>query len=967
MDSVKKAASPLRITLVLVLVSITITACISRSNTSSVIPLLQLTSAFYTPQTNIDIEAMIDTMSVRTKVAQLMHVWAYGEYQTEGSARFQRIRKMVEEDKIGGVIFSRGDVYGQAVLTNKLQSVSEIPLWISQDMEVGAAMRISGTTRFPPSMAIAATGNTHYEYEKGRITALEARILGVHQIYAPVVDVNNNPANPVINVRSYSEDPAVVSLFADAFIRGAQEANVVATAKHFPGHGDTFEDSHYTLPVITHNWARLDSVELAPFRAAIRSGVKSIMSAHIAFPHIGDDPNRPGTLDPLILGAILRDSLKFDGIITTDALEMDGVANYYAPGEAVVLSINAGADMLLIPPDITTALDEAERAVLDGRISEERLNESVRRILKLKVEYGLFDRKTVDVEALYTKINTIEHQLIADEMSRESITILKNANNIVPIRSVRYPKITVIALAQDRTGNTGSALARAVRQYHPDVTFHVVDQRSSPQEINRIIESTSGASLVILGLYIDMAAGANPKLPTHQTNFLNRLKALNKPTIAAALGNPYAISLAKDANVHVLSWASTVQQTESSVHALFGASDVNATLPISIPGMYKSGDGLRILKSTLRNDAPEVVGLHRDSLRRIDSIIENAIRRETFPGATVAVLRDGVVAYSKAYGYHDYSKRERTREGDVFDLASITKVMGTTLGMMKLVDEGKVSLEDPISKYFSEFANGDKAKIKIHHFLTHTSGLPAFRVYVDEIKTRNGLVNAILNEPLINTPGETYVYSDLGMIILALIIEKVAGVSFDNYMSRTFYGPLGMTFTTFRPNRRGAWYTDRILPTENDTIYRKTIVRGVVHDERAYYLEGNAGHAGLFSNTADIGVFAQLILNEGSYGGVEYLKPETVAMFTKRMPPLFNRALGFDMKAREGFTTAGTKASENALGHTGFTGTSFWIDPDNRTVIILLTNRTYPYRDHGSGIGRVRADVADVVYNSIIK
>jgi beta-N-acetylhexosaminidase len=917
------------------------------------------------PETDID--ALLASLSVRQKIAQMMHVWAYGEFQADASDRFRRVERLVREEQIGGFIFSRGNIYDQAILTNKLQQISRIPLWISQDMEFGAAMRINATTRFAPAMAVAATRDPKLDYMKGYVTAMEAKAVGVHQIFAPVMDVNNNPANPVINTRSYSENAALVSQFGVEFIRGVKAAGLVSTVKHFPGHGDTATDSHIGLPVINHDWARLDSVELVPFRAAIRAGVESVMSAHISFPKLGSEPGLPGTLDPKILTDMLRDSLGFDGLITTDALEMEGVSEHYSPGDALIRAILAGADMLLIPPDVASSLDAAVLAVERGQITIARIDASVRRILEWKKRMGLFENRTVDLNALSSLIAKPEYQRAADEIAKRSITVIRNQGGILPIRPERYRRITAISMADDRTGTTGSGFATALRGYHGDVRFWYYDQRSKADDVDAIVSAAGNADLIVVGSFVFLQTSSGKiSLTDAQSRFLKRLKATGKPIVLISFGNPYIVIDLPDADVHLLAWANTQSQIDAATNALFGATDIDGRMPISIPGtQFAFGAGLTIPKILLRNDAPETVGLRSDSLNRIDAIMETTIRDSIFPGASVTVLKDGIIAFERGYGYHDYSKTRRVRANDIFDLASVSKVMGTTLATMKLVDEGKLKLEDPISKYIPEYARGDKAKITIAHFLSHTSGLPPFRVYVDSLKTRNAILAAIRKEALVNAPGERYVYSDLGMILLGSIIEQLTGMSQDVYLARTFYTPMGMTSTLYNPAKTNNRLLTRILPTEHDTVYRKIWIHGVVHDERAFYMDGVAGHAGLFSNGRDVAIFASLMLNKGVYGGARYLKPETVELFTTKTTAAGHRALGFDMKSPSGFSSAGTLAGPKTFGHTGFTGTSVWIDPDRNIAIIVLTNRTYPYRGTANGVGRVRSAVADQVFRSL--
>ncbi len=910
-----------------------------------------------------DITRLLENMSLEEKIGQLFFISAEGEFYSEDDARYRDLLSRIREYGVGGVIFFRGDIYGQAILTNRLQSVSEIPLWITQDMEYGAAMRVSGTTRIVPAMGVAATGNPDYAFWAGKITAREAKALGVHQVYAPVLDVNNNPDNPVINVRSFGGDPEEVARFGNRFIEGVQSENMLATGKHFPGHGDTDVDSHISLPVIPFGYERLDSLELVPFRSAIQNGLGSIMSAHIAFPELGENPQLPATMDGRILSGILRDSLGFDGLVVTDGLEMSGIASHYSPGEAVVRSLKAGADVMLLSPDMITAVNEVKRAVERGELSEQRIDHSVRKLLELKNRRGLFGRGEVDLDELSRRIHTLEHRLVAGEISRRSLTLVKNEGDILPIRAAEYPRVTVISVADDESGRTGSGLGRLFGQYHPNVDFHVLDQRSGSEEKREILQDAREADLVVIGSFIYVRSGQPVQLDDDQLDFLRQVTS-SRPSALIAFGNPYVVRDLPETDVQMMAWSASGDQVESVVPALFGGSRIDGRLPMEIPGMYESGYGLTLPQTTLRPGLPESVGLSSDSLRRVEGIMREAVFDSTFPGGTVTVVKDGVVAYQEGFGYHTYDKTEAVSGSDIYDLASLTKVVATTAAVMKLVDEREISLSDSVGTYIPEFKNGSKQKITLRHLLLHTSGLPPFRVYVDSLSEREEILEAVRNEPLTSEPGEKYVYSDLGYILLGEIVEQVSGESLDRYTRREFYHPLDMNATYFNPSRLGSWFTRRIPPTEIDTVYRQKTVHAEVHDERAWYLDGVAGHAGLFSSGPDLAAFAQMLLNEGRYGGVRYLNESTVRRFTTNQSPLNNRGLGFDRKS-DGFSSAGSLTSRRTYGHLGFTGTSFWIDPRRDLAIIILTNRTWPNRSYGERISRIRAAVADAVVSSI--
>lgn len=917
-------------------------------------------------RSDTDIDSILSSLSVEEKIGQLFVVRAFGEFQNEKELNAMRLERLITEYQVGGILFFRGDIYNQVMLNNRLQTLSKLPLWISQDMEFGAAMRVSGTTRFTPAMGIAATTNPENAYLSGFITALEAKALGVNQIFAPVLDVNNNPDNPVINVRSYSADPNIVAEYATQFMLGAESVGVLATGKHFPGHGDTNVDSHLALPTISHDYARLDSLELVPFRHVINTGLRSVMSAHISFPNISRNIGLPGTLDDSIVQDILIDSLKFDGLIVSDGLEMLGIANHYSPGEAVIMSLLAGVDLMLVSPDEITAINEIKKAIEIGRLTEARLDHSVRKILTLKKEHNLFENRFTDIESLHSEINKPEYQAIADRIGRESVTLLKNERNIIPIREWIYPEILLVAVSDGSGHPSANQLAREVRRYHSNVRFHSIDDRTTEEEYQLLQNAADRANLIVIGSFVMVRSNLPIQMPERQLRALKDLMADDKPTVLTAFGNPYIIRDLPDNDVHLLAWSSSSDQVRQSVPALFGASTIQGRFPGTIPGMYDLGDGISVEQSVIRFDRPESEGFIIDSLMNIDTIMHTAISDSVFPGGVVGVLKNGSLIWQETYGYHDYEKTRAVRSDDIFDLASVTKIMSTTTSIMLLVDSNLITLDDPVAKYIEEFDTDEKREITIRQFLLHTSGLPAYKIYVDLLRTRSELLHAVRNEPLENKPGEKYVYSDLGFILLGEIVEIVSGKRVDQFIRDELFHPIGMHSTWFNPENATHNIVGRIPPTEIDTVYDRGIVRARVHDERAYYMDGIAGHAGLFSSVQDMAKYAYMLLNDGNYGGHQFLSPDVINYFTGHRSPINHRGLGFDRKS-DGFSTAGKYTGERTFGHLGFTGTSMWIDPDEDIAIILLTNRTYPNRSYGRQIVQIRAKISDAVMNSIQK
>ncbi len=913
------------------------------------------------------VDEILAQMTLREKIGQLFSIRALGTFKSEDSKAYRQLIRQIKKYDVGGVIFFDGTVYGQAVLTNKLQKAAEIPLWITQDTEFGVAMRVEGTTRLTPAMGIGATRNPHLAYLAGKVTAEEAKALGVNQIFAPVLDVNNNPRNPVINIRSFSGKPALVAEMGLAFIDGVASTGTIATGKHFPGHGDTDVDSHLALPVINKTYSELKQVELVPFKAAIDSGLRSIMSAHIAFPKISAHPDRPSTLSESVLERILRDSLSFNGLVVTDAMEMAGIAAHYSPGEAVLLSLQAGVDIMLLSPDALTAINFLVRAVKRGKISKERINKSVRKLLKLKKEAGLFADPFVNIQKLSEVISSGKHQRVADKIARKSMTLLKNEDRIVPVRAAEYPRVLVLSIYPGINADGGEYLAEQISRYHPKVRFEVFDERTDGDEVDEIISDARWADLIVVGSFININSNSGRQFNYRQRKLLNRLPS-GTPTALITFSNPYAVANRQNAEVQMIAWQGSKVQMEAGAAALFGASAVGGTLPITIPGAYTFGEGLQLPKTTLRFDEPETAGIDAEELhRKVAGIMHQAIFDSTFPGGVVAVVKDGKLVYQEGFGYHTYKKTEPVSDNAVYDLASLTKVVATTTAIMDLVDKGKIALDDPVSKYFEEFSKGAKQQITIRHLLLHSSGLPPFRIYVDELRKRSAIVEAVKNEPLVYEPGTKYVYSDLGFILLGEIVKEVSGLRLDEYMHENFYYPLGMQSTFFNPEKNAPWLVDNIPPAEIDTIYRHKVIQAEVHDERAWYMDGVAGHAGLFSSAGDLAIYAQMLLNGGKYAGKRYLSEAIIKKFTSKQSKFNNRGYGFDRKSLDGFSTAGSLSSKQTFGHLGFTGTSMWIDPTKDLAIILLTNDTWPYRSYGDNISQVRHDISDAVISSIIE
>jgi len=912
------------------------------------------------------VESTLKRLTLEERVAQLVVPSTLGTYYAQDSDSWRELEKYVTKRKVGGLVLSIGDVYEYALMVNKLQKASDVPLLIAGDFEYGPAMRVHRATMFPRAMAIGATRNPGYAYEVGRVTAVEGRALGIHQNYAPTIDVNNNPRNPVINTRSFGDNVKLVTEMGTAFVRGTQAAGMVATVKHFPGHGDTDVDTHLGLVTLNYDKQHFDSTEFPPFRAAINAGAKSVMVGHISLPAYDTGKGIPATVSPRITTDLLRGEFHFDGLVVTDAMRMRGVASKYGSGEASVLAIEAGADVVLAPADIDVAIEAILAAVKRGEISEQRIDASVRRILQTKQGAGLDRDRMVNVGKISSAVATRDHEMLAMAIARRAVTVLGNKNDILPLSPLDTRKIADLEIADTEDPKNGRLFHSLLRDRRLNVDFAKVDPRSNDAEYESALETAKGADLIICQLNLFTRSGEMTGfISRKQKEFLTRALTLGKPVILISFGNPYVVMDLPKVDAYVCAYSDAEIMQQAVAEVLFAESPAEGKLPIAIPGMYKFGDGVEYPKTRVRSGFPEEVGFIRDSLDVVDEIVDQGIKDNAFPGAALVIVKDGVIVHEKAYGSFDYEPySKRVDVNTIFDLASVTKVTSTTSAIMRLVGEGKVRLDDPVVKYFPKFGQNGKEHITLYNLMVHNSGLIGWGKFYEYCKTPQELVDSVFATRLKYRTGDTTIYSDLGLITTGKIIEKVTGTTLDHYVDSVFFKPLGMTNTMYNPPER-LW--SRVMPTEVDTIWRKTgtAVHGTVHDENAWVLGGVSGHAGLFSTAPNLAVLLQMELNGGVYGGKRYLKEDVLRKFTTRQSPKSSRGIGWDTKTSpRGWS--GKLLSEKTWLHTGFTGTSVVTDPTRNLIVVFLTNRVYPTRE-SQKIGSVRPKVHDAIVRALIQ
>lgn len=912
------------------------------------------------------VDAKLADLSLREKIAQLIVVRAYGVPEHPDSESHRALLDLVRQEKVGGVCVFRSELHSLPVLLNELQAAADVPLLISSDLERSLAFRVQGgTVSLPDAMAIGAIPSPAGEAAArfaGELTGREGRAAGIHWALAPVADVNNNPANPIINLRSFGEDPDAVARRVAAFVEGARDGGILTSVKHFPGHGDTALDSHLELPTIGGDRERLDRVELAPFRAAIAAGVDSVMIGHLAMPAI-DPSGRPATLSPAISSRLLREELGFTGLIVTDAMEMRGVGNVHM-GEAAVEALLAGADVLLLPADPRVAIEALLMAVEEGRLEEGRITASARRVLETKARLGLHRERRGDPAQLRQNVGRPADAQRAREIARGAVTLVRNEGGILPLRAEDELKVLNLVLSSDwvngNIGSGGGEVENGLRARGVKVTTRRLGPEISPATVAAIVAQAADFSHVVVSAFVRVTSSkGHIQMDESHAALLENLAAAGAKPIVISFGNPYLLSQFPHVPVYLCTYSAEESSQEAAVAALFAEFDVGGRLPVSLPGLYERGHGLDLTRRSL-----ELVENTQDEARwaEVDALLDDYVAKKAFPGGVVLIGRNGRIEHRRAFGKLSYDENaEPTRPETIYDLASLTKVVATTTATMILVDEERLNLDLPVQAYLPKFQGPGKAAVTVRHLLTHSSGVDWWAPLYQELKGKKAFLERIYTMELKSEPGTQMKYSDLGILLLGEILERVAGRPLDAFVRERVFAPLGMKDTGWRP---APSLLPRIAPTEKDP-WRGRLLRGEVHDENAFALGGVAPHAGLFGSADDLAKLAQMLLWKGVYAQKRIVASSTVERFTRAadLPAGSSRALGWDTKSPEG-SSAGRFFSPTSFGHTGFTGTSMWIDPERQLFVILLTNRVHPTRDN-TLIREVRPALAEAVIRAL--
>lgn len=936
------------------------------------------------------VDSILSSMTIDEKIGQLFMVQAYSNLD---SVHENKIKEMIQNYHVGNLIFMQGTPKKQAELTNMYQSLSKVPLMIGFDGEWGLDMRLQNTYRFPWNMTLGAIQDNDLIRQFGAHLGMHCRRLGIHVNFAPVVDINTNPLNPIIGNRSFGEDKVNVTEKAIAFSQGMQSQNVLANAKHFPGHGDTATDSHYKLPVINFDRKRLDSVELYPYKRVFDAGMASIMTAHLSIPSLESNAKLPTSLSKKVVTTILKEELGFLGLIFTDGLNMKGAADYSTSSEIDLAAILAGNDILLIPQDVPATVSLMQSSLQSGVLSQERLDESVRKILLAKYKVGLNNFQPIDTLNLVEDLNKIEDELLHRKLVKNSMTIIRNKKEILPIKDLqKNKKIAYVKLGED----DGEIFLSSLRKYTEIV-------KVTGEKLSDIVHMLEDFDLVIVGYH---SSNAHPwkgfKFKNQELVWLHEIARKNK-TILSVFASPYSLLDVKSfTNLEgvLVAYQNSKNAQQIAAQTIFGAIEAKGKLPVSIKEEFPVGTGIATRNlQRLQYSLPESVGMSSQKLAKIDSIANVVLEQKMSPGLQVLVARHGQVIYEKSFGFHTDQKIDSVKNSDIYDVASLTKILASLPMLMKAEEEKKIKLSASIRDILPKFRKSNKDTVTVQEMLSHYGRLQAwipFYTLTQDSITKNNLKeyysrkkskkysiqvaeNLYLNKSYKDSiykyikesdqreePG--YKYSDLGYYLFKEALEKKYKKPLNVLVQNEFYEALGADRMSYLPLEK--YVKSAIIPTEKDSYYRNQLLHGYVHDMGAAMLGGVGGHAGLFANANDVAKMMQLYLQKGYYGGKRYFKAQTFDKFNKRYYADKNvrRGLGFDKPQLdpEVEATCGC-VSDESFGHSGFTGAYTWADPVSGIVYVFLSNRVYPTMENkGLVTEDIRTEVQRIIQEAIL-
>lgn len=914
-------------------------------------------------------------LSLEEKIAQLMVVTVYPRQGEQGK---EKALDLIKDYKPGGILVMQGTPVETASWINEFQQQSKVPLLVAIDGEWGPAMRIDSVMSFPYAQAIGTIQDSAFIYQMGRDIGNQLKLMGIHMNFAPDADINTNPANPVINFRSFGEDKHNVAQKAWWISSGMQDAGVIPVAKHFPGHGDTDTDSHKTLPYLSHSKERMDTLESYPFRYLSDRGISGIMSAHLNVPSL-DNSDTPSSLSKKIITDYLKNEIGFKGIVVTDAINMQGVRT--EKGNTEVEALKAGNDLIEFVPDLNKAIQSVKSAIIDNEISELDIYEKCRTVLALKRWVNLNEYKPADLNNLTEKLNSPYFEVTNRKLIKGALTVLNN-DDILPVEHLDSFKIASVAIGNDQV----TPFQKMLDKYTAIDHFYL-DKNSTEKDLVKLRVQLDSYNLVIAGIEgINIYPSGKYGTTEIQRRAVTEIVQENH-SVLVFFGNAYALKYFENiqhANGLILAYQNTPLTQELAAQLVFGAFDATGKLPVTIDKRFKQNDGLLVKKNNgFAYTIPEEMGINGKLLKhKIDSIAWLGINNQAYPGCQVLFALKGNVIFHECYGYLTYDQTEKVEPDNLYDFASITKVTGPLPAIMKLVDEKKMNIDMPLSHYWPDFKNTNKEFLSLREILAHQARLEAYIVYWNKALQKDGtldthifkdhptdkfnvrvseklymnidfrkvMYDTIRNSKLL--PSKKYVYSGLSFFLYPQIITNITGTPYEDYVKQNFYRPLGAYTICFNPYKY--FPLSRMVPTEVDDFFRHETMRGFVHDEGAAMMGGVSGNAGLFGTTNDLAKVFQMYLQKGYFGGKRYISEATVNEFIRiQFPENKNRrGLGFDKPLIDNYKNSlkdsypATSASKNSFGHSGFTGTFAWADPDNGSLFVFMSNRVYPTREN---------------------
>ena len=978
-------------------------------------------------------DSVLQTLSPNERIAQLM-VIRTSTTSPNGPILFDaQADSLVKLYNIGAVCVFQGTPEQHATMLNRIQGMAKTPIMVTVDAEWGLGMRFTNVQNFPYQLTLGALSDAQSVYKVGKAIADQCRRMNIHVNYAPSVDINNNPANPVIGVRSFGEDKYKVALFGTRIMEGMQDNGVMACAKHFPGHGDVSVDSHFDLPVINKNIQQLTDLELYPFQAIFKKGVGSVMVAHLAIPAIDSTPNKPTSISYNNITTLMRNEMGYKGLTFTDALEMKGVAKFYPGGEAAVQSIIAGNDMLCLPADVPATIAKINEAIAQGRLTTADIDAKCRRVLEAKYDYVVGRTGNISTSNLLADLNK-DIPALRKEVAEQALTVIKMQDGFFPLSEYVKQDVPAAMLPAEpapvsgkkkkKAKTSAAEIAPVVNTPSGNGIVYIAVGSDGNNELAGRLKAALKADViglpftgdalkdfdpeklkqyqrVIIGLHgVARNPAKNFGIPAKALDVINTIQAGDAKAVLLTFGNPYVNQNFQQSNNLVACYEDDAVFQGVAADWLLGKFNATGTLPVTV-GNFKFGSGI-VKKKLFEIATPEAVGMRGQVLQAIDSIASEAIAAKATPGCVVTVLRHGKMVFQKPYGFFQADSVMPVTTSTLYDMASVTKISATTVSVMKLYEQGKLDIHQTIGHYLPWLNGSGKEKLLVENLLLHQAGLNAYIPFFREVSDKAGNPNpavfagykhnnfdiAVTNDLYMRhdwrdsmfarikssalvTNELKYVYSDNDFILLGKIVEAVAGMPLEQYVQQTFYDPLGMTSTGFKPYEHFA--NNTIAPTEDEKIFRKGLVWGYVHDPGAAMFGNVAGHAGLFSNATDLAKLYQMLLNGGTYDGQQYLKKETIDFFTAYQTPISRRGLGFDKPEKDNDLREADKAypakavSLQTFGHTGFTGIGVWVDPKYDLIYMFFSNRVNPDGSNKLLQMNVRSRIQDVVYKAIVE